>query len=390
VAVAIGILIGLAGMMTFKAIFYAPCFAGLAWLKGRESPAKIQYVGKLMLLVVAAMATFGAIYFYYAPDAVQATNTAYSTSAASFYLRWLSEGIPFAAYSAKEIVLAPVFFLCLALAPLAWRQAGLKPDAKIALAGFILPLAVVFFYRNTFPYFFVFILAPVAVAIAPVFGLVRERVGSATVAVALSVIPLATAALEPRDMIRRQRALIDYVHREFPEKTGYLDYSGMIADYPRILSHLTSGNGIQGYYERGDAIVAKEINRGNVPFIIANQAVISGALQGAPIPKTLLPDDVAALRGNYVRQWGVLWREGQHIPAGVEPFEFRLSREKVLVLAGSAVTIDGVTLTPGTSIRLAEGHHLVGGRRNAPSTLWRDRLPTPPPDVTIDRVFTNF
>lgn len=390
-ALAIGALIGLAGMMTFKAMFYAPCFAGLAWLKFHEAPKKARFLGKLTVVAVAALFSFGSIYLFHTSNLAEEAKPLGITSFVSFYLRWLNADFSFAGYIGREIILAPLFLLLIAVAPLAWKKAGLKADAKLALAGFIAPLAALLFYRNTFPYFFVFILAPVAVGIAPALGLVRDRYGNAFLSVVLSAPALALAIQEPRDVIGRQRALIDYVHQEFPGKTAYLDYSGMIADYPRILDYLTSGNGIRLYHERGDAVVGREIDRGNLPFIIANQGVILEALEGRPAPETFLPADLAAMSGNYVQQWGVLWREGRHVPAGMGTFEFYLRRGGNFVLAGDTLTIDGVTVEHGMRIKLEKGAHLVGGRRNAPSTLWRgDRLPATPPNLPMDGVFTNF
>jgi len=52
-----------------------------------------------------------------------------------------------------------------------------------------------------------------AFAIAPALGIVRERYGNAFLSLVLSAVPLAMTVLEPRDMIKRQRALIDYVHQ---------------------------------------------------------------------------------------------------------------------------------------------------------------------------------
>jgi hypothetical protein len=203
--------------------------------------------------------------------------------------------------------------------------------------------------------------------------------------------PLAMTVLEPRDVIRRQQALIAYVHQEFPRKTGYLDYSAMIADYPRILKYLTSGNGIRLYHEQGDAIVGREIDRGNVPFILANQDVILSALEGHPVPGTFLPADLDAMGGNYVRQWGVLWREGVQIPAGSKPFAFNLRRGGRFVFDGETLTIDERPLTRGTTIALSKGAHLAIGARRTPAALWRgDSLPATPPSLAVDDVFTNF
>jgi hypothetical protein len=390
-AIAIGGLIGLAGMITFKAAFYAPCFAALAWLQFRDAPRKSELLGKLAVICVAAFLSFAAVYLLHTWNFPVAPQRLRNPSSVAFYLRWLTPDLPFAGYIGREILFAPMFFVSLILAPFAWRKAHLRSDAKLALVGFIAPLVVLLFYRNTFPYFFAFILAPMSVAIAPSLGLARDRYGNTFLAVVLAAIPLAMTVLEPRDMIGRQRALIDYVHEEFPKRTGYLDYSSMIADYPRVIDYLTSGNGMRLYHETGDAVVGREIDRGNVPFIIANRDVILAALRGHPAPETFLPSDLAAMTGNYVQQWGVLWREGKQIPAGTGIFTFNLSRSEAFVLAGPSVTIDGVTVASGGKIALSKGPHLVSGTREASSILWRgDRLPTTPPDLAMNRVFTNF
>jgi hypothetical protein len=100
---------------------------------------------------------------------------------------------------------------------------------------------------------------------------------------------------------------------------------------------------------------------------------------------------MAAISGNYVQQWGVLWREGVLIPAGSGAFRFELRRDGDFVLAGAPLTIDGATVAAGSIIALSRGPHLVSGERNSPVTLWRgNRLPTTPPNIPMDRVFTNF
>jgi hypothetical protein len=207
----------------------------------------------------------------------------------------------------------------------------------------------------------------------------------------LAAIPLVMAIQEPRDVLKRQQAMIDYVHQEYPAKTGYLDYSGMIADYPRVLKHLTSGNGIGGYHERGDPIIAREIDSGRLPFIIANHPVISEALEGRPASYAFLPEDEAAMIGNFVHQWGGLWREGKLIPAGAKDFEFELRRAGTFVLAGDAIHIDGKALTAGATIVLGRGKHLVTGTRASSSILWRGtHLPSPPPAIAPGDLFTQY
>lgn len=390
-AIVAGLLLGLAGMFSVKAIFYAPCFAGLAWLKFRKAPRKPEFLARFAAFTGAAFLSFATIYFYHTSGAAEVAPAVKQPATVSFFLRWFTIGMPFGGFIIRETILAPLFALGILLAPLAWKKAGLNADERVALAGFIAPLIVLIFYRNTFPYFFTFILAPVAVAIAPALGMVRDRYGNAFLAVVLTAAPIALAILEPRDMIRRQEALINYVHNEFPSGTRYLDYSAMIADYPRILTHLTSGNGLRLYHEAGDPIIAREINRGQLPFIIANHNVIAAVLENRPNPETFLPGDLEAIRGNYVRQWGVLWREGTYVPNGQDDYVFELRRAGTFVLAGGPVVLDNAAVTPGAKITLRAGRHLVKGDRRIASTLWRgDRLPTPPPSLPLDSVFTTF
>lgn len=387
-----GVLIGIAGMATVKSIFYAPCFAGILWLKFHETEDPKTFLRNVAALAVAAPASFAAIYFYHVSQLASIAQPLPHTSRAAFYLRWFTDELPYGRYILLEMILAPVFVLAVALAPLGWKRGGLDRLHRIALAGFLLPLASLLLYRNTFPYFFVFLLPPVAVAIAPAIGLIRARIGDSVLATALTLMPLVLFASEPKDVIDRQRALIDYVHRDFPEKTGYLGYAGMISDYPRIFKHLTSGNGIRSYNGRRDPVVAREIAAGNVPFIIANHPVISGALAGQPEPATFLPEDLAAMRGNYVQQWGVLWREGEAIPAGPADLVFDVPRAGDFVFDGDGATIDGTPVARGERLHLAEGKHIAGGGRSRPATLWRGtRLPSPPPPgPPVTEVFTNF
>jgi hypothetical protein len=95
--------------------------------------------------------------------------------------------------------------------------------------------------------------------------------------------------------------------------------------------------------------------------------------------------------GNYVHQWGALWREGKRIPPGQDAFAFDLRRGGNFVLAGARVTIDGVNVTNGVAIRLEKGPHSVGGKRAVESILWRgEKLPSPPPRIRADDLFTDF
>jgi hypothetical protein len=390
-AICVGLLIGVAGMITFKSAFYAPCFAGLLWLKSKRSLSTREAVRTLLVIAVAALASFACLYLYHRTGLVAESMRRSDASNLSLFARWLTFEMPFLRFTVAQVLLAPVFTTCMIAAPFAWRRAGLVKAERIALMSLMAPLVSLIFYRNTFPYYFVFLLAPVSVTLAPLMGLLIRRFGTLLPALILSIGALVMAASEPRDVIERQRALIGYVHREFPQKSGYLDYSQMIADYPRILRFLTSGNGLRTYVEAGVPVIANEIDRGNVPFIIANRAMIRNALEGRPHEEKFLPEDHKALRGQYVQQWGPLWREGVAIPAGRQALNFELRRAGVFTLDGSSLSIDGKLLRHGETIGLSAGRHVAKTSRDGPSILWRGtKLPGPPPNTPVGDVFTQF
>ena len=183
-AAAAGLLIGLAGMMTLKALFYAPCFCGLLWLRYAEAENKRLAVVTVLVTILASLCSFAAIYLYHTAR-LAAPPAGSQTPLVMRHLPWFSAILPRANYIGAQILLAPIFFLALIFIPKVLRGTVIARPAKVALLGLLLPLVVLLFYRNTFPYFFVFILAPAAVALAPVFGLMRARIGNSLLAVLL-------------------------------------------------------------------------------------------------------------------------------------------------------------------------------------------------------------
>jgi hypothetical protein len=387
---AVGALAGFAEMLTVKAIFYAPCFAGIAWLRLSEATDKRNALIRLGAIPAVAAATFAGLFLVHRaglPPAPHQPGTSFIASGA----QWLTQGLlrqP--RYTLLAIVTAPVFVLALIKAPSAWRGAALDRDKRIALASLCLPLIVILFYRNVFPYFFVFIMAPAAAAIAPAVAELRKTYGTALLAVALCAIPLGKFIAEPRDAIGNQRAVIDYLHRQFPQPALALDYCGMVADYPRVVAPLVSGLGLAHYRERGIPLVADAVKAGQLPFVIENKQALSLALAGENGPKTLLPADVAALHGNYVRAWGPVWLAGKEIPLGPDAVAIEVPAGGSYV-ADNPIMVNGAAYRAGEPIALRPGRQIVGGGRVAPTVLWRgERLPAPPPQITDGLLFTDF
>ena len=390
----VGALAGLAGMITLKSIFYAPCFAGIAWWRLCQGNASNRILVNLAVMVMAAIGVFACIYLLHKsglaeiPARFASAGSLLRTGGGWFFA---DDKFPLY-YLGKQALIGIIFMIAIVLAPFGWRRDEIGPAGRIALIGLAAPLFVLLVYRNTFPYFYVFLLAPVAVTVAPALGLLRERYGAVPLLVALALAPAFLTVSEPRDYIGRQAAMIDYIHREYPKPVGYLARSGSISDFPRVFDYLTTGNGIGGYYQRGEPIVAEKIEAGEMAFVLATHINILAALEGKPRPQTFLPQDVALLSDNYVQQWGPLYREGKSLPTGAAHYDFTTPHQGPYTLDGTErLVIDGIAINPGQTIVLDKGAHRVESPRRDRSILWQGKnLPSPPPMEWTGAFYTDF
>lgn len=392
---AAGALVGLAAMFTIKSIFYAPCFAGLAWLVWCESEGKRRTLACFAAAALTAAFSFGAIYLWHtsnlAPVPEQFADTSKFVAGGR---RWIfPEELTALTYVRGQAALGLVFFLGILCAGCAWRSQELSTAQKIALVGLAAPLLTLLFYRNTFPYYFVYLLAPVVVAISASWGLLGRRYGSYKVLTSLGIAPIILAVMTPRDVLVRQEALIDYLHSEYPQGTGYLAQSSILPDYPRIISHLANGPGMVGYNQRKRPLIAEAFARGELPFILATGPLILSGLEGVEDPEGFRPEDVAVMRDHYVQQWGPLYREGELIDPSEGKQDITIPRRGMYILDGNSVTLDGSRIEHGETVLLNAGTHSIECKQDCDrkTVLWRgDRLPGPPPVVPPGTIYTDF
>ena len=390
-----GALVGLAGMTTMKSIFYAPCFTGLAWLIWCESEDKRK---TLMCFATATLATalsFGAIYLWHTSNLAPLPEKFADTS--KFIAggrRWIfPESFSALKYVMRQAAWGLIFLFGILCAGFAWKSEELSTAQKIALAGLAAPLLTLLFYRNTFPYFFVYLLAPLAVAISASWGLLVQRYGAVAILASFCIAPIILTATTPRDVMVRQEALIDYLHAEYPQGTGYLARSSMLPDYPRVISHLATGPGMVGYNQRQRPLIAEAFARGELPFILATGDLIVAGLNGADHPEGFLPEDVIVMHDHFVHQWGPIFREGEQIGPLMGEQDITFPRPGPYTLDGHAVVVNGSRIEHGETIILDAGVHSIYCPRDCDSrtVLWRgDELPGTPPVVPSGPFYTSF
>ena len=389
--VAAGMLCGAASLLTVKSVFFAPCFAGIAWFCIAKSEDRLRETMSFGLLAGAALATFVVLYLLHSSGLAPAPLHHRAGAFVPNAWQWLTQGIfnqPI--YTLEAITTAPLFVIALGMVPRCVRKARTDRDTCIALVALCLPLLSILVYRNVFPYFFVFILAPAAVVLSISIGSLRARIGRPAMAAAIMAVPVVMWAVEPHDVYERQSAVINYVHGEVTRGTTSLDYSGMIADYPRVIDHLVSGLGLANYRKRGVPLIAQAVAEGRLGVVIENHATISEALAGRYSADGLLAADVSALHSNFVRVGGNVWLAGEAVPEGSAPVAIEIPAAGTYV-SDRPLRIAGRSYAPAEKISMAAGRYVVDGPRSFPTVMWRgERLPQRFDEPGPVGLFTRF
>ena len=367
--VAVCLAVALAGLISIKSVFYAPIFAAVACLRLAQSPRGVLLRDMGIALVVAAICFAGALAWHAAllgtsPGA--AAGTIAGASQKQFADAGLFPGFRYLIHSlfGSPLQWAAILAGAAIAAQAAMRSAGVSRLRALTMASFASPLLLIAFYRNSFPYFYVFMLAPTAIlagatAGASAFAMKRARL--------VPFLFLAFAVLQFFVQSTRtnwdQQALVAAVHELFPEPVPYLDRAGMIASYPNA-GFLMSTWWIESYRQRGRPVISRAIEEKKPLFLIVSGYPFTAALEtdSLDLPDyKLLPADAAALRENYIPHWGPLWVAGKHLGAADEGEFSVLIPGDYTVESDGPVEIDGQNFDPGDVVMLGVGDHGYAG-----------------------------
>jgi hypothetical protein len=377
---AIGVLCGLAALETIKVVLYAPAFAGVAWLRWSEAGFDRRTVLRLAAIPVTALAAFALFYILHSQSLGSPAVTSEAAAgvvARSSHKMFALGGLPYYRFILKAALMAFVFAACIVALPPTVARSTMPRAEKIALAGLWLPITVLGFYHNTAPYFYVFILPPVAVACAPVVVKLVDRYTGVAVVGILSLVALGVWAMEDRHAQTRQQQLIDGAGQIFGGPVAYFDLAGMIGNWPKA-NHFMTPWGQDGYLAGEVPSFRAAMERQPVPVLIENDPLFEDLFATTGPTPYFLPQDAAALRENFVPLWGPLRIAGRDLAAGAPSRTSEFLVPGTYTVGGGAVSIDGQIYPAGASIALARGPHLVGsaGPHDA-RLIWGDHLPLP-------------
>lgn len=385
--VAFALVAGLAGMITIKAILYAPVFAGAAWWRWQQSDFDRRALLRIVACIGGGAIVCALLYLFHShglaggaasggADVIEQRGDGVLRSAGSsvFFV-----GIPpYAQMMQKAVFTAPLLTLLIAIAPFAiWRDATSSSARKWLFLGFWLPLLTLAFYRNTAPYYYAFMLAPVVIGVLPAIALLRRHASLPILTIGFALPAAALLAKEDTTVIANQRTIAGVASQMFDAPVDYFDHNGMLASHRKANGFMTPW-GLEGYGAHGKSMFRPIMERRTVPLLLENDELLVDLLAGTTTDGSLSPEDSRVLRANYVRVWGPVWLAGRDIPPGSDaggewlvPGEYRVE--------GSPVNVDGQVVAAGATVTLARGDHTVANPSRQPARLiWADvdRMPS--------------
>lgn len=354
-----GLLFAVAMVCTIKSVFYLFPLAGALLLRQADLPIRSL---RIAVAVAAVAGLAGALLLLLGHAVVLPEPLAQARSLAlASWDRMFAAGLfPNGVYLVGQFARAPFLSAMLvAGCAIVWRM-PLSRTHRFAMFLFLVPLASAIVYRNSYPYHFVFTLAPAMVVVAQGAALARARYGMMACTLALLGNAAVLAVFDDRATAQAQYQTVEAVHQIFPEPVAYFDNSGMIGDYPRGVSHFASGWALAGYRERQRPVYAEAMERAAVPLLIPSAALVNALdATDAPPEDSLLPRDRQMIRDNFIPHWGAVHVAGKRIAPGTAPRRIDVGVPGVYTVEGAALTIDGVQYTPGSLVQLSRGHHVV-------------------------------
>ena len=286
------------------------------------------------------------------------------------------------------------------------------PD-RFESAGYLLlaaPLASLLFYRNAFPYFYGFALAPAAMFVAIGFEAIlsrftqesRRRILGFGVALVISIpaISIAFSKSNHQPGLGDQATFIDEVKKIFPKRVAYLDRNSMIASY-ETAGFFMSSWGLEKYQQGRHASFADIIQIQQPKFIIANTPAFS-FLKSPDIrlPSTyeLRQTDKDFIVANYIHHWDRVWVAGKEFQlsgSDVQDVTILIEGDYTIHIDGGSIMIDGTSYGEGDVVTLMVGAYAVQAVSNGNEKMkvrfkWGADLYEPLVTIPYESLYIGF
>jgi hypothetical protein len=405
-SIAAGVLTGLAGLITIKSIFYAPTIAIVLLIQlitAENRRNAVLYGLTTGVCALAAFLTFYALHRLTLTDTESPIAFLQGVTGKTLGERDFRNAIVNFRAAVEQ---NPIFWIATVLGVVACMRGlilstGQDKARWATVLAFGVILGSLLVYTQTFPYYYPFMLAPVAVLCGISLTIVPIRFRSkftAIAGIALSLLLVAHYLLALRQDTAAQRLTLQVVHQAFPEPTAYIDRSSMVSSYPKR-GLFMSVWGMSNYYRRGVPIMLSVIEQDQPRFLIANRRMLElddlGPDEYGPAHFGLFKEDVATLKANYIHHWGALYVAGKRFSSSVagssRTFEILIEGPYTVESTGPVI-LDGRQMQPDDVVTLERGTHRLQMSEAVPNVTlrWGNHLYRPSEAAPEGPLFTGF
>ncbi len=261
------------------------------------------------------------------------------------------------------------------------RSTGKKRTNRIKLLCLLVPLVSLVFYRNSFPYFYVFILSPAIIVCGVVVHEIMEVFRKTRSVFCLFLVVVLTFivvynflvyyVVSSPDRTITQREVIEVVHEMFPMPVSYIDGCSMVSSFPGAGFFMSSW-GMEGYLSANRPIMRNILNRRRPLFLLADVPHLNLFLpRWEAVSATnyaLLDEDWRVLKSNFMHHWGPIYVVGKEFEfkpgLNSQTFEILIPGEHTLE-GELEVAVNGIVYRPGSRINLKKGKHTITSLGNS-------------------------
>lgn len=403
-----GSLVGFSMLLTSKSIFWLPGLAALLLFQGSYR-RRARFLHLAVLGSATAVSVIALSLLHRSSLAASPTFGRALTGLGRAGQKVLGgEFFPRKWYLIRSLLENPLVWLLIlgglgiVLAGLFSRRPARRRTAVVLLA-LAVPMFTIALYRNAFPYFYVFALAPASLLVAQAFDQLGSLRASGRlrrallwiVAIGVFVTGLRNFREHRWPMQAAQRQVIATVHEMFPEPVPYIDRCSMISSFPKV-GFFFSSWGMENYRAGLTRPLTEVVRDHHPPFLLANTPTLN--LQYSDefamrLPYALTREDWRTLRKTYIHHWGIIFVAGKRLdfPAA-EPVSFEILVPGIYTLeADMAIRLDGERLLPGETIGLEVGLHTAWSENPTYALLrWGNRLYRPTEEPIRMPIFVGF
>lgn len=393
-----GTMIGLAGMITIKAVFYVPTIGTILLIRWLGSSWSRKAFLEGLAIAIISLVSFIVFYLYHTSSLADAqSGPSYLSSVVGGSL--VDHGLfPSWYYMITSMLENPAYWiLCLLGLFFVFRRLGHKSERlkAVTILSFAIPLLTLIFYLHGFPYYYTFMLAPVSILIAAAVDGLQKAGRAHYLAGVLPVLAFTYGQVVTRSLDQTQdyqKQVIETVHQIFPEPVNFIDRCGMIASHNQSWFFMASWQ-MREYYQSQQPNAAKILEQDKPSYILANVASLDlDHITEGLERKRLLPRDEAVFKEHYIHHWGPIYVPGKILQSSQIKNHFDiLVAGRYTLEADVPVKINDILYKPGAYIDLTKGNYNFEVPKNTEAKIrWGESLFQPSHEPKATHLFRGF